>query len=64
MALSPEGKKIVETALFERACEIEGLLSEDNFFLAKMAGVKPEQVSDVALKTAIKEFKKALSTND
>lgn len=58
MALSIEGKKIIQRAIFERAYEIENRLSEDNFFLAKMAGLKPDQVSDVALKCAVKEIKK------
>lgn len=47
--------------IFERAYEIENQLSEDDFFLAKMFGLKPEQVADVALNCAIKELKKQFS---
>ena len=51
-------KAEINKLIFERAYEIESRLSEDNFFLAKMAGLKPEQVGDAALKCAIKEIKK------
>lgn len=42
------------------AFEIETALSDNDFFLAKMAGLKPEQVADVALKCAIRELNKRL----
>ena len=58
MALSLESQKKVKRVIFERAYEIEQKLSEDDFFLAKMAGVRPEQVGEVSLKTAIKELQK------
>lgn len=56
--LSNKSKEQINNIIFERAYEIEQKLSEDNFFLAKMGGVKPESVSDVALKCAIKELQK------
>lgn len=61
--LSPAAKKKLQKMIFERAYEIEQRLSEDNFFLAKMGGIKPEQVSDVALKCAIKELQKEFANN-
>lgn len=61
MALSEKTKKKVQKMIFERAYEIEQKLSEDNFFLAKLAGLKPEQVSDVSLKVAVKELKKKMA---
>lgn len=59
--MNAEAKAKVNAMIFERAYEIECKLSEDNYFLAKMAGVKPEQVNDVALKCAIKELQKEFS---
>lgn len=59
--ISNEANQAINNLLFERAYEIENKLSEDNFFLAKMAGLKPEQVGDVALECAIKELKKIFS---
>lgn len=56
--LSKETKEKVQKMIFERAYEIEQKLSDDNFFLAKMAGIKPDQVSNVALNCAIRELKK------
>lgn len=56
--ISEETKNKLQKIIFERAYEIEEKLSEDNFFLAGIAGIKPEQVSDVALKVAVKELKK------
>lgn len=58
MALSQENKDKVLAIIFERACEIETLLSEDNFFRASMAGVAPHQVTEVALKAAIMQIKR------
>lgn len=52
--ISTETRNKIYEMICERAYEIENRLSEDNYFLAKMAGIKPEQVSDVSLKTAIK----------
>lgn len=59
--MTAEAKAKVNAIIFERAYEIECKLSEDNYFLAKMAGVKPEQVNDVALTCAIKELQKEFS---
>lgn len=56
-------KDKINKLIFERAYEIENRLSDDNFFLAKMAGVKPEQVSNVALNCAIREIKKEFANN-
>lgn len=56
--LSKKTKEKIQNMIFERAYEIEQKLSDDNFFLAKMAGIKPDQVSNVALKCAIRELKK------
>ncbi len=50
-------KQKVQELIYERAFEIEEELSKDDFFLAKLTGLKPEQVSDVALSCAIKELK-------
>lgn len=58
MKLSNETKQQVNKLIFERAYEIEQQLSEDNFFTAKILGIKPEMVSDVSLKVAVKELKK------
>lgn len=58
--LSKETKEKIQNMIFERAYEIEQKLSDDNFFLAKMGGINPCQVSDVALKCAIREIKKLL----
>lgn len=51
-------KEHINILIFERAYEIESKLSEDNFFLARMAGLKPDKISEVALNCAIKELKK------
>lgn len=61
MPISIESKQKIDKMIFERAYEIENKLSEDDFFLAKMAGLKPDQVSDVALNCAIKELKNNVS---
>lgn len=61
MALTSETKQEVQKRIFERAYEIEDKLSEDNFFLAKMAGLKPNQVSAISLRCAVKELKKELA---
>ncbi len=50
-------KQKLQKLIYERAFEIEEKLSKDDFFLAKLAGLKPYQVSDVALSCAIKEVK-------
>lgn len=62
MTLTLETKQKINNLIYERAYEIENLLSENDFFYAKMVGVKPEQVSDVALKIAVKELKKTLQS--
>lgn len=54
-------KEQINNMIYERAYVIEAQLSEDNYFLAKMAGLKPEQVEEVALKCAVKELKKEFS---
>ena len=59
--ISKEAKEAIHKMIFERAYEIEEALSADNYFKAKMAGIKPEQVSDVALKCATKELKQILT---
>ena len=61
--ISIPAKKAIDTLIFERAYEIEAKLSADNYFFAKMAGLKPEQVSDVALNCACKELKKTFEAN-
>ncbi len=50
-------KTKLQKLIYERDFEIEESLSKDDFFLAKMIGLKPEQVSDVSLSCAIKELK-------
>jgi len=59
--ISEATKKNVQNLIFERAFEIEQKLSEDDFFRAKMAGVNPKDVTDVALKAAIMSIKKDLN---
>lgn len=61
MPLSEENKNIVLNEIFERAYELESRLAEQDYFLAKIAGLKPEEVSDIALKLAIKEMKETFS---
>ena len=55
--ISSKAKSAIHKLICERAYEIEEKLSEDNFFLARMAGVRPEKVSEVALNCAVKELK-------
>jgi len=50
----------IQQLIFERAWEIEGVLAKDNYFLAKMAGVSPEQVESVALEVSSREYRKIL----
>jgi hypothetical protein len=57
----PETKQAIHKMIFERAYEIETQLSEDNFFLAGLVGLKPEQVEETALIIAIKELKKTIA---
>ena len=50
----------IQQLIFERAWEIEGVLAKDNYFLARMAGVSPEQVESVALEVSLREYRKIL----
>lgn len=59
--LSEQIKANITNAIYERAYEIECKLSEDDFFMAKMAGLKPEQVAEVSLNVAIKELQKVIN---
>ena len=61
MAIKQECKDKLHVLIYERAYEIEKKLSDDNFFLAKLAGIKPTDVSDVSLKIAIKELQKEMN---
>lgn len=61
MALSEEGKEFITNLIFERAYSIEDILSDGDFLQAKTAGVKPDDVSEIALKIAIKEIKEILA---
>lgn len=54
-------KEHINSIIFERAYEIEQKLSEDDFFLAKLSGIKPEQVSNIALQCSIKELQKTIN---
>lgn len=58
-------RKKMSSIICEIAWNIEQYLMGKNadLFFADMAGIKPENVSDVALKLAIKEFKDALNPN-
>lgn len=58
MALSTENKEKVYRIIFERAYEIEQQLSDDDFFLAKMCGLSPYEVSDASLRIAVMELQK------
>lgn len=62
MAITQDQKIKIDNVIHERAYEIETKLSENDFFLAKMAGVKPADVSDVSIKVAIKELQKVINT--
>ena len=53
-------KENVNNLIFEMAYEIETKLSNDNYFLAGIAGVKPEEVSDIALQCAIRKLKQIM----
>lgn len=61
MSLSAKTKKKVDNLIFDRAYEIEQMLSENDFFMAKLCGVKPEQVEDVSLRLAVKELQKTIN---
>jgi len=61
--LSNESKEKLKQVIFERAYDIEQTLSEDNFFLARLVGLNPDQVEDASLKIAVKELKKEFNTN-
>jgi hypothetical protein len=56
--ISQGTKQIVNKIIFERAYEIEQMLSEDDFFLARMGGLRPDQVEDASLRIAVKELEK------
>jgi hypothetical protein len=64
MALSIEKKEKINTLIYERAYEIEQQLSADDFFTAKICGLNPEQVTEAALKVAVKELKKEFAANN
>lgn len=54
-------KEKINQAIYELAYEIEKkLVGDGDYFLAKMAGVKPSDVREVALKTAIRYYAKIL----
>ena len=57
MAIKQERKTKIKNLIYERAYEIEQKLSEDNFLLAKLLGVGKEDVTNFALKVAIKELR-------
>ena len=65
MALSEKVKNKISDGIrkliFERAWEIEQELAKDNYFLAKIAGISPEQVESVALGVSLREYRKTLS---
>lgn len=54
--MKKDKKEQINQIIYERAYEIEEILSKDDFFGAKMAGVPIEQISDVALKIAVREI--------
>lgn len=56
--ISTAAKQTINNVIFERAYIFEERLSEDNFFLAKLCGLRPDQISDASLKMAVKEIKK------
>lgn len=65
MTLTKEQKEIINEAIYALAYEIEKKLASDgDFFLADMACVKPSEVGEVALKTAIRYFKNEMSKNN
>lgn len=51
----------IRKLIFERAWEIEQELAKDNYFLAKITGVSPEQVESVALEVSLREYRKIRS---
>jgi hypothetical protein len=60
MSLTKNTKEKINQLIYERAYEIEQILSEDNFYRAELCGIAPEEVSNVSLQTAIKIIKKEL----
>ena len=65
MSLPEEIKKKISDGIreliFERAWEIEEVLEKDDYFLAKMVGVSPEQIESVALEISLREYRKIRS---
>ena len=55
--LSDKKKKQVNKLIYETAYEIEQRLSELNYFEAKMYGIPPYKIPDVALGAAVKYIK-------
>ena len=60
MALDNKKKKKLNKLIYEVAYELEQRLSENDFLQAKIAGLKPSEVSDVSLKCAVKFIKKLI----
>jgi hypothetical protein len=56
-SITPEQKEKVNQMIYKIAYEIETALSDDDFFLAKMSGIKPEDLSQISLKLAIRQLK-------
>lgn len=63
MAAPNKTKEELRHLLFEIAYEIDEQLSANNYFLAKIAGVRPEDVESVALETAQRKLLKILKEN-
>lgn len=51
-----EVQKEIQRLIFERAYEVEQFLRDDDFRYAKIIGAEPEEIEEVALKAAIREF--------
>lgn len=61
--ISNNTKELINQKIYELASIIEDRLSDNNFFLAKMAAVKPSEVHNVALKTAIMQISNQIKNN-
>jgi hypothetical protein len=52
--------QIINKIIFEKAYEIEELLSKNDFFLCKIGGIRIQDISDISLKTATEWFKREI----
>jgi hypothetical protein len=62
--LSQKSKDKINKAIFERAYEIEQILSADDFLFATIAGIgkDPIAISEHALNISVKELQKTINS--